>query len=74
MKLPNEPGDIIENKEPQSESVVPDALERYIRNADDPEAILATVVGALREFAAVWEEVLSALDPADVAMLTRTVK
>jgi|KBSMisStaDraftv2_1062788.scaffolds.fasta_scaffold1021526_2 hypothetical protein len=74
MKLPNEPGDIIENKEPQSESVVPDALERYIRNADDPEAILATVVGALREFPAVWEEVLSALDPADVAMLTRTVK
>ena len=74
MKLQNEPGDIVENKKPQSESAVADALERYIRDADDPEAMLATVIGALREFPAVWQEVLSALDPADVSLLTRTLK
>ena len=74
MKSQNEPGEIIENKQPQSESLVPDALEKYIRDADDPEAILATVVGALREFPDVWQQVLSALDPADVSLLTRTLK
>ena len=74
MKLQNEPGDIIENKQPPSESAVADALERYIRDADGPEAVLATVIGALREFPAVWQQVLSALDPADLSMLTRTLK
>ena len=74
MKIPNEPGDIVEDKEPQSESAGADTLERYIRDADDPEAVLATVIGALREFPGVWQEVLSALDPADVSLLTRTLK
>ena len=74
MKLRNEPGDIVENEEPQSESVLPDALERYTGDADDPEAVLATVIGAIREFPVVWQEILSALDPADVSLLTRTLK
>ena len=33
MKLRNEPGDIVEIKQPPSA----DALERYIQDADDPE-------------------------------------